>query len=88
MTSTELIQRVTAYVQANFAGDWAKAFAHYARDESGRLGLRELVQLMKDVGINSDWTREKYARAIIRAMDLSGDGRVSWEEFQAVFEER
>ena len=82
MTKADLIARVSAYFARQFNGDYGAAFRNYATDGGDRVGLAGLVKLLDDAGVNSDWTREIWARAIMRALDTNADGRISEAEFR------
>jgi Ca2+-binding EF-hand superfamily protein len=81
----ELDEKVTALVQTRFGGDYRAAFAHYDADGNGVIDKDELKALLKDAGIGSGLTRWAWAKGIVGEVDTSGDGSISWAEFEAVF---
>ena len=82
----EIDEKVTVLVAARFGGDYRAAFAHY--DGDGVIGRDELKALLRDAGIGSGLTRWAWAKGIMGEVDTSGDGSISWEEFEAVFKSR
>ena len=81
----EIDDKVTALVANRFGGDYRAAFAHYDADGNGTIDKDELKVLLKDAGIGSGLTRWAWAKGIMGEVDTSGDGAISWEEFEAVF---
>jgi Ca2+-binding EF-hand superfamily protein len=81
----EIDHKVTDLVKARFGGDYRAAFAHYDADGNGTIDNDELKAPLSDAGIGSGLTRWAWAKGIMGAVDTSGDGSISWEEFEAVF---
>jgi len=81
----EIDDKVTALVKTRFGGDYRAAFAHYDADGNGVIDKDELKALLKDAGIGSGLTRWAWAKGILDEVDTSGDGAISWAEFEAVF---
>ena len=82
----EIDEKVTALVKSRFGGDYRAAFAHYDADGNGVIDRDELKALLKDAGIGSGLTRWAWAKGIMGEVDTSGDGAISWAEFEAVFQ--
>ena len=82
----ELAEKVSALVATRFGGDYRAAFGHYDADRNGTISKDELKTLLADAGIGSGLTRWAWANGIIEAMDTDGDGTISWDEFDAVFQ--
>ena len=62
-----------------------KLFKSYDRDGNGRIGGRELEQLLRDADIGNGFTRGMWVEGIIKKLDSGRlDGEISWEEFDAV----
>lgn len=78
----ELKTKVGALVKSKFGGDYQKAFAHYDKDQSG-VDSGELEKMLKDAKIGNGFTRGIWAGKIIEKMDGNGDGKISWQEFEA-----
>ena len=81
----EIDDKVTALVANRFGGDYRAAFVHYDADGNGTIDNNELKILLKDAGIGSGLTRWAWAKGIMGVVDTSGDGAISWAEFEAVF---
>jgi Ca2+-binding EF-hand superfamily protein len=81
----EIDDKVTALVTTRFGGDYRAAFAHYDADGNGTIDKDELKALLNDAGIGSGLTRWAWAKGIMAEVDASGDGSISWAEFEAVF---
>lgn len=77
--------KVTALVATRFGGDYRAAFAHYDAYGNGTIDKDELKALLKDAEIGSGLTRWAWAKGIMAEVDTSGDGAISWAEFEAVF---
>ena len=82
----EVDEKVTALVKTRFGGDYRAAFAHYDADGDGTISKDELRALLSDAGIGSGLTRWAWAKGIVAEVDTSGDGSISWAEFEAVFQ--
>lgn len=62
-----------------------KLFKSYDHDGNGRIGERELDQLLKDASVGNGFTRGMWVDGIIKKLDSGRmDGEISWEEFDAV----
>ncbi|MFT3765786.1 MAG: EF-hand domain-containing protein [Minicystis sp.] len=62
-----------------------KLFKSYDKDGNGRIGSRELEQLLKDADVGNGFTRGMWVDGIIKKLDSGRmDGEISWEEFDAV----
>ena len=82
----EIDDKVTALVKTRFGGDYRAAFAHYDADGNGTIDKDELKALLSDAGIGSGFTRWAWAKGIMGEVDTSGDGGISWAEFETVFQ--
>lgn len=80
----EAMDKLSALVRKNFAGDFSNAFRHYA-DRDLKVGNSGLNVLLVDARIGSLWTRWAWAAAIMLELDADGDGRISWLEFKIAF---
>ena len=81
----ELKAKVGALVAKNFGGDYRKAFDHYDGDKDAGIKKDEIVKLLEDAGIGKPWTRGAWANGILKKLDKGQDGKIQWDEFQAVF---
>jgi Ca2+-binding EF-hand superfamily protein len=82
----ELADKVSALVGARFGGDYRRAFRHYDASGDGKVSQDELKALLADAGVGNVLTRSAWASGIIAELDTDGDGRISWSEFEAVFQ--
>ena len=80
---SDLIAKLTAFVDARFGGDRRQCWQHYA-DVSGEIGLAELNRLFKDASIGSTRTRSLIGKEVIRRMDANGNGKIGYDEFEEV----
>lgn len=81
----EVDDKVTALVATRFGGNYRAAFAHYVADGNDMIDKDELKALLKDAGIGNGLTRWAWAKGIMSVVDTSGDGTISWAEFEALF---
>ncbi len=79
----QLKDALTKLVDERFAGDWTRAFEHYA-SKSGSAGVVDRSELRELLGDAGFFFTGKWADGIIEAADLDGDEGVSWDEFQAL----
>lgn len=77
----ELLTKMTRLVRERFGGNWRAAFFEYAGADQ-RIDEEELQKMLKAANIGYPMTREKWAEAIIGAIDKGGDGMIGWEEFE------
>jgi Ca2+-binding EF-hand superfamily protein len=82
----QLIDAVTALVDARYGGNWQIAWINYDDDADEKISARELSRLLKDAGIGSDWTRGMWGREIMRVMDRDQNGKLSYDEFRKAIE--
>jgi Ca2+-binding EF-hand superfamily protein len=80
----ELGDKVAALVAARFNGDYRAAFGHYDADGDGAISTYELGAMLADAGIGNGLTRWAWAKGIAGELDTSGDGCISWGEFESV----
>jgi len=85
MASEWLREKVSTLVDAEFGGDYADAFRHYA-DGDGKVSKDGVKALLRDAGVGNSVTRWAWAGAVIAKLDVDRDGSISWPEFVAVFE--
>jgi|GEM_PF-1904025 len=85
MASEWLREKVSTLVDAEFRGDYAVAFRHYA-DRDGKVSKDGVKALLRDARVGNSVTRWAWAGAVIAKLDVDRDGRISWPEFVAVFE--
>jgi EF hand len=85
MGSEWLREKVSTLVDAEFGGDYAVAFRHYA-DRDGTVGKDEVKALLRDAGVGNSLTRWAWAGAVVAELDVDRDGSISWPEFVAAFE--
>lgn len=78
----EIVDETTAFVKDKFGGDWKKAFDAYAGND-GLIDGDELSDMFSDGGIGPYLFRDQAAAKVIEFIDGNGDGKISWEEFQA-----
>ncbi len=83
----ELIDKVTNLVVTGFAGDYRAAFMHYDANTDGFVSKAELDTLLIDANVGNRFTRPVWINGIIDAMDVNGDDKISWDEFDKVFKE-
>jgi len=81
----ELREKVSTLVDAEFGGEYAVAFRHYA-GRDGKVGKDGVKALLRNAGVGNSWTRWAWAGAVVAELDADGDGGVSWPEFVAAFE--
>ena len=79
-----LDDKMTAFVDAWFNGDYRAAFEDYDADKDGVLSRGELKRLLIDAQIGTGLTRWLWVNGIIGDLDKDGDGGISWAEFQAL----
>jgi hypothetical protein len=82
----ELKAKVGKLCDARFGGDYKKAFAHYDGDHDGLISKDELSELLSDAGVGNRITRGAWASGIIKKLDKNADEKISWAEFDAVFQ--
>jgi Ca2+-binding EF-hand superfamily protein len=58
-------------------------FKTYDRDRNGKIGPKELTDLLNDAGVGNGWTRGMWVDGIMKQLDTNHDGEISWEEFDA-----
>jgi len=81
VTWTEFLKVVEARpVKKRIEAELRKAFDHIDKDHSGQLDKSEVKTLLKEVGA-SDKLSDADIDHIIKTIDKSGDGKVSFEEF-------
>jgi hypothetical protein len=80
----ELKAKISRLVASQFGGDYKKAFAHYDSDGDGAISKGELGSLLSDAGVGNGMTRGAWVKGIIEKLDHSGDGKIGWQEFEAV----
>jgi Ca2+-binding EF-hand superfamily protein len=84
----ELVDKVSALVDAKFAGDYQLAFQQYDSNQDGKISSAELKSLLYDAGVGNALTRSAWASGIIAELDADGDGEISWSEFNSVISGR
>ena len=86
----ELQQKVTRLVNERFAGDWDRAFRHYAAldGSQGVVSKHAITQILKDTNIGNGFTRGAWTSGIMKELDTNKDKGISWQEFQAIFQQR
>lgn len=83
----ELVRKVSDLVSRRYGGSYAAAFRHYARQGGGddkSVDREELMLLLDDADVGNRITRGMWADGVIKAVDHSGDGKISYEEFESV----
>ena len=60
-----------------------QSFAKYDADGSGSIDVRELRALMHDV--TGEEPTDEETTAFSRAVDIDGDGALSFDEFKAIY---
>ena len=58
-------------------------FKGYDLAKNGRIGPRELKDLLSDAGVGNGFTRGAWVDGIMKELDTNHDGEISWEEFDA-----
>jgi hypothetical protein len=79
-----LNDKMAAFVDAWFNGDYRAAFDDYDADRDGVLSRDELKRLLVDAQIGTGLTRWRWANGVIAELDRDHDGRISWDEFRAL----
>jgi hypothetical protein len=81
----ELKAKVGALVTSKYGGDYKTAFDHYDADKDAGIKKDEIIKLLEDAGVGNRFTRGAWANGILKKLDKGQDGKVQWDEFQAVF---
>jgi len=79
----ELVSKVKALVAKSYEGDTRKAFDAYAGPD-GEIDEDELSALLSDADVGNALTRGFWVSGIISKLDKSGNGKISWSEFETV----
>lgn len=82
----ELVRKVSDLVSRRYSGDYAAAFRHYAGQggDNKSVDREELMQLLYDADVGNRITRSMWADGVIKQVDRSGDGKISYDEFERV----
>jgi hypothetical protein len=82
----ELIQKVGALVEEQFAGDFKSAFDHYAnkRSQTGSIDSDELSELLRDADIGNTFTRGFWVSGIMAEVDKDNDGFITYTELEKI----
>lgn len=83
-TRKEIVDKVTAFVNRKYNGDWQKAFDDHDEDGDGALTTSEVTVILAKADIGYRITRWAIAEQIISAMDADADDKVSFAEFKAM----
>ena len=77
----ELADKLSAFVQDRFGGDYDKAFEYFDKDNDGMLNRSELSDALGDIGIGNFITRGMWVDGIMEKLDKSPtDGKLSYNE--------
>jgi len=80
----EIVDKVTAFVNRKYNGDWKEAFEAHDEDGDGLMSTDEVAVVLAKSGIGYRATRWLIASQIIDAMDADADGKVSFDEFAKI----
>ena len=77
----ELADKLSAFVQDRFGGDYDKAFEYFDKDNDATLNRSELSDALGDIGIGNFITRGMWVDGIMEKLDKSPtDGKLSYDE--------
>lgn len=76
----EMKEKLTRYVDEEFAGDYEAAFASFDSTGDGQLGSRELRRALEKIGVGNFFTRGTWVDGIMERMDTSGNGQLTFPE--------
>jgi Ca2+-binding EF-hand superfamily protein len=76
----ELKDKLTRYVDEEFAGDYEAAFASFDSSSDGELGSRELGRALDKIGVGNLFTRGAWVDGIMERMDASGNDQLTFSE--------
>ena len=79
----ELTQKLKAYVDREFNGDYKAAFSKYAGSDD-QISPNELKTLLKKIGIGNGLTRGMWVDGILETLDKNADSLISWQELSSV----
>lgn len=79
----ELIEKIVALVDRDYAGGYFSAFNWYDRDHDGGLNKQELNELLKDAEVGTRLTRWVWVDGILNELDQDRDGRITFQEFES-----
>ncbi len=79
----ELAEKLKAYVDKHFDGDYEAAFDYFDKDDDSYLSRAELIKALKKIDIGNWFTRGAWADGVLKKLDVSPkDGKLSWAELQ------
>jgi Ca2+-binding EF-hand superfamily protein len=86
----ELKTKIRQLVKEKFDGDYKKGFDYYdkADGEDSKIGSTALEQLLRDADVGNWLTRSLWVEGVLQALDKDKDGAISWDEFEAILENR
>ena len=77
----ELADKLGAFVERRFGGDYDKAFEYFDKDNDSKLSKGELSDALEDIGIGNFITRGMWVDGIMEKLDKSpADGKLSYDE--------
>jgi len=85
-TEQQVAQRIHAFVQRRFGGDYKRAFEHYAGGPGREVSKEAITRMLDDAGVTA-WTvgapQFMVADRMMDRFDGNRNGGVSFQEFQA-----
>jgi hypothetical protein len=86
-SKADVINSIKAMVASKFKGDYKAAFDHY-KGKDGTIDKAGVVQVLKDAGVSGvpiiGPSLDGIASQIVATLDTNHDGKIEWEEFNAV----